>query len=86
MDLNLSQTVHTRALHRAAELLGGKDALGVYLGVTPVKLGIWMRGSIAPPGDVFLRVVDLLLEHEVTSVRQKKLDGGHGDTDQASQA
>lgn len=83
---SILETVHTRALRRAAELLGGNDALRLYLGVTPVKLGIWMRGSVAPPGDVFLRVVDLLLEHDVTSLRQKKLDGGYGDTDQAGQA
>jgi hypothetical protein len=84
-DLNFPQTVHSRALQRAAELLGGTEALGVYLGVTPTKLGIWMRGSIAPPGDVFVRVVDLLLEHDITTLHEKT-DGGHSDADQANQA
>lgn len=86
MDSDPAQTVHTRALQRAAELLGGIDALRVYLGVTPIQLGIWMRGGVAPPGDVFLQVVDLLLEHDVKALRDEKTDGGHGETDRARQA
>lgn len=86
MDSNPAQTVHTRALQRAAELLGGIDALRVYLDVTPIKLGIWMRGGAVPPGDVFLQVVDLLLEHDGTVLRDEKTDGEHGDTGRARQA
>ncbi len=86
MDSNPAPTVHTRALQRAAELLGGIDALRVYLDVTPIKLGIWMRGGASPPGDVFLQVVDLLLEHDVTAFRDEKSHGGHGETDRARQA
>jgi hypothetical protein len=73
---SILQTVHTRALRRAAELLGGNDALRLYLGVTPVILGIWMQGRIAPPSDVFLQVVDLLFERDETIPRDAKIDRG----------
>lgn len=86
MQSNSAPTVHVRALERAAELLGGRDALEVYLGVTPVKLGLWMRGSIEPPGHVFLRVVDLLLEHDVTFIRRNITDGEQADGSQTRQA
>ncbi len=47
-------------LQRAAEALGGMDEVGRYLGVSDVRLRIWMRGLIAPPDEVFLRLVDLI--------------------------
>lgn len=47
-------------LQRAAETLGGTDEVGRYLGVPEVRVRIWMRGLIAPPDDVFLKLVDLI--------------------------
>lgn len=60
----MRHTVHTRALQRAAEMLGGADALCTLLGVPKRRLELWMRGQVSLPGDVFLRVVDILLEHQ----------------------
>ena len=79
MQSTLTQTVHARALQRAAELIGGNEALGRYLGVTPGKLELWRKGSIAPPGEVFLQVVDLLLEHDLATLRDEATHHGHGD-------
>jgi hypothetical protein len=61
----VQQTVHTRALHRAAEILGGRVALCGYLDVRAGLLDLWMQGAWPPPLSVFLRVVDLLLEQQV---------------------
>jgi hypothetical protein len=47
-------------LQRAVEILGGTDELAAYLGVSPARLRIWMRGIFAPPDDIFLRLVDLI--------------------------
>jgi len=52
--------LHLILLQRAAETLGGAEALARYLAVPPVRVRIWLRGLIAPPDDVFLRLIDLL--------------------------
>lgn len=54
--------LHSRMLQRAADKLGGTDALARYLGVAPVSVRVWLRGFISPPDDIFLRLVDLLQE------------------------
>lgn len=66
----MRHTVHTRALQRAAEILGGKDALGAFLEVPRRRLELWMTGQVSLPGDLFLRTVDLLLEHNQEDRRQ----------------
>ena len=52
--------MHAKALHRAAEILGGPDKLRDYLGVPASLLDIWMTGVARPPVDVFLRTVDVV--------------------------
>jgi DNA-binding transcriptional regulator YdaS (Cro superfamily) len=54
--------VHVRTLIRAAEIVGGEHELALRLKVTPSHLSLWMKGLATPPADVFLRVVDLILE------------------------
>jgi hypothetical protein len=54
------KTVQIRALQRAAEILGGVDALRTYLNVSTFRLEAWLDGRATPPDAVFLRVVDLL--------------------------
>jgi hypothetical protein len=49
-------------LHRAAEQLGGVEELARYLQVSEVRVRIWQRGAIPLPDDIFLRLVDLLIE------------------------
>jgi hypothetical protein len=60
----LNQSVQSRALIRAAHILGGVDALERFLDVTPTRLGMWMNDRVPVPSDVFMRVVDLLLDYD----------------------
>jgi DNA-binding transcriptional regulator YdaS (Cro superfamily) len=55
--------VHVRTLRRAAELVGGEQALALRLQVTPSHLALWLAGVEVPPADVFLRAVDIVMDH-----------------------
>jgi hypothetical protein len=55
-------SVYSRALHRAAELLGGRDKLAKVLQVPAAELDKWIGDRAKPPREVFLRVVDLILD------------------------
>jgi hypothetical protein len=66
----VSKTVHMRALRRAAQSLGGVEALRAYLQVPMGQLAGWLHGEASPPQTVFLRVVDLLAEDELTAIKQ----------------
>ena len=54
-------TVYTRCLNRAAQILGGSDALARNLLVPPAVLLRWMTGEVRPPQAVFLKAVDIVL-------------------------
>ena len=54
--------IHSRALQRAAELLGGMQELCAYLQVPAGELQRWIANADAPPAGIFLRVVDLIVE------------------------
>lgn len=56
------KTVHSRALRRAAEILGGTRELRDYLRVPAEDLARWLRGEGTPPAGIFFRVVDLIVE------------------------
>ena len=56
--------VYARTLVRAAEIVGGELELALRLKVTPSHLHLWLRGLSDPPRDVFLRAVDLVVEHD----------------------
>lgn len=58
----MKHTAQSRALLRAAEILGGARELRDYLHVPTPDLARWMSAEEAPPTSVFLRVVDLLVE------------------------
>jgi len=64
------QPVRTCALQRAAEILGGSRALRTYLNVSAIVLASWMSGATPPPTDVFLKVVDLIVEKDLDSLRK----------------
>ena len=66
--------VHARALRRAAQILGGVEALRAHLGVSMKDLSRWMAGEAGAPETVFLRVVDLLAEDELAALRQGSRD------------
>jgi DNA-binding transcriptional regulator YdaS (Cro superfamily) len=58
-------TVYIRTLKRAAELVGGEEALARLLKVAPSHLALWIRGAVSPPGDIFLRAADIVSEHDL---------------------
>jgi hypothetical protein len=56
--------VYVRTLTRAAELVGGAEALAHRLKVTPSHLDLWMRGVEQAPTHIFLKAVDLLQDSD----------------------
>ena len=68
-------TLYSRTLARAAEILGGAEALRAHLGVSMRRLALWMHGYAQPPDEVFLRVVDLLTEHELKTLQGELRQG-----------
>jgi len=58
----VTASVYSRALLRAAELLGGRDKLSKVLRVSKDDLDKWTSGAAKPPREVFLRVVDIILD------------------------
>ncbi len=65
----MAPTVHSRTLQRAAELLGGAPALSEHLDVPPHRLLLWMLGATPPPGDIFLKAVDVVAERHMQILR-----------------
>jgi DNA-binding transcriptional regulator YdaS (Cro superfamily) len=61
-----------RALQRAAELLGGQEALALYLHVGPLAVKFWITGSAGVPPDVFTKVVDLLTDHSMEEIQARR--------------
>jgi GAF domain len=53
-------SVHSLALQRAADLLGGKMRLRELLRVPMSELENWLAGAVAPPLDAFLKAVDVI--------------------------
>jgi len=66
----VSKTVHVRALRRAAQCLGGVEALRAHLQVSMSQLAGWLYGETHVPEAVFLKIVDLLSEQEINALRQ----------------
>jgi hypothetical protein len=55
-------SVYSRAVRKAAEMAGGREELARTLQVTLADVEKWILGEKKPPRDVFLRVVDFLIE------------------------
>ena len=55
-------TVHTHALEKAAQLLGGEQQLASYLGIHLGILRACMQGHARLPVNLFLDVVDLIVD------------------------
>jgi predicted transcriptional regulator len=64
----MAESVHTRAIRRAARYCGGLDALARRIGVSRARLGLHADGVEEAPMDVFLAVVDIILEEEVAQL------------------
>ena len=55
-------SVYSRAVRKAAEMAGGREELARTLQVPLADVEKWILGEKKPPREVFLRVVDLLIE------------------------
>jgi GAF domain-containing protein len=53
-------SVYTNVLERAARILGGKDRLRDFLKVPATHLNMWLSGTVKPPTEIFLKVVDVV--------------------------
>ena len=60
-------SVYSRAVRKAAEMAGGRDALARTLQVPVAEIEKWILGEKKPPRDLFLRVVDLLIKDSAGS-------------------
>jgi hypothetical protein len=61
--------IRSVTLHKAAELLGGPDALRRRLNVSALLLGVWLAGAETPPTDVFLKAVDIIETYKTSLKR-----------------
>jgi hypothetical protein len=59
------------ALHRAAKIAGGPAPLRRYLNVSAVCLAMWMSGGAVLPDDAFLKLVDLIVERDLSDLKSK---------------
>jgi len=59
--------IHTRALKRASEILGGEDKLMIFLGANEVDYSAWVNQHELPR-NIFLRLVDLITDDDVRRV------------------
>jgi hypothetical protein len=55
--------LYARTLGRAADIVGGEGELAARLNVLPGHLHLWMLGAHKPPLDIFLKAVDIVVEH-----------------------
>jgi DNA-binding transcriptional regulator YdaS (Cro superfamily) len=60
-------TVESRALQRAVELVGSRTTLAERIGTNIEDLEKWLAGARRPPREVFLRVVNVILDELPTS-------------------
>ena len=58
----MAASVYSRTLQKAAELLGGRKKLARILRVPMKDLEMWIADEAKPPLNVFLRVVDLIID------------------------
>jgi len=60
-------SVYSRAVRKAAEMAGSREELARMLHVEPADIEKWILGERKPPREVFLRVVDFLIEDSAGS-------------------
>lgn len=64
--------VRTKALHRAAELVGGVDRLRELLGASSHSMNAWMSGELAPPMSTFLTAVDIISNPPTSAAGERR--------------
>jgi hypothetical protein len=63
----MAASVYSRALLKAAELCGGREKLCRILQLPKTDVDRWIADEAKPPRDIFLRVVDLILDETAPS-------------------
>jgi hypothetical protein len=58
----VAQSVYSRTLQKAAELIGGRSQLCRHLHVPMGDLQSWIDDKALPPIGIFLRAVDLVIQ------------------------
>ena len=58
----MASSVYSRTLQKAADLLGSRKKLARVLRVPTKDLDSWIADEVKPPLNVFLRVVDLIID------------------------
>lgn len=66
----MAASVYSRAVQKAVELAGGREQLSRRLRVPKADLDVWLADEAKPPRDVFLRIVDLILDETAPSQDQ----------------
>lgn len=59
-----------RTLQRAADIVGGPDALAQRLKVTPSHLELWLKGLESPREEIFLRAVDIVSDEQIDAMKK----------------
>ena len=67
----MASRVQVQALRRAADILGGPAPLRGYLKVSALLLTLWMSGAAAMPVGAFLKIVDLIVERDISDLKSK---------------
>ena len=62
MDRSVAPSVYSRAVRKAAELVGGREKLSRTLQVPLAEIEKWIEDKAKPPREIFLRVVDLIID------------------------
>jgi hypothetical protein len=57
-----------RILQRALEIVGSHEDLARLLQVRQVPLATWLGGVIPVPDDIFLKAVDIVLDHQTENL------------------
>jgi DNA-binding transcriptional regulator YdaS (Cro superfamily) len=58
--LDVDDTVRSRAVEKAVQILGGAEQLADRLGLAPGTVRLLMDGKLPVPQHVFLKVVDII--------------------------
>jgi len=59
----MDTAIRTRTLRTAADALGGSRKLRDALGASSSEIVAWLAGTEEPPMPVFLKAVEIILDH-----------------------
>ena len=60
--LRVAEAIQSRVLRQAARVVGGYGELQARLEATREDMASWIRGAEDPPGGIFVRLVEILLD------------------------